>query len=81
MTAISFEKDNICVSTEKDGIPVVSLLYFNANVLVHNALIIRVYQYPHPGSVCGRMGGAGGGGRIWIFVANSGVVIDKLFLL
>lgn len=77
MTAISFEKDNICVSTEKDGIPVVSLLYFNANVLVHNALIIRVYQYPHPGSVCGRMGG----GRIWIFVANSGVVIDKLFLL
>ena len=81
MTAISFEKDNICVSTEKDGIPVVSLLYFNANVLVHNALIIRVYQYPHPGSVWGRMGGAGGGGRIWIFVANRGGVIDKLFLL
>lgn len=84
MTAISFEKDNICVSTEKDGIPVVSLLYFNANVLVHNALIITVYQYPHPGSVCGRMGGGergGGGSRIWIFVANSGVVIDKLFLL
>ena len=26
-------------------------------------------------------GGGGGGGRIWIFVANSGVVIDKLFLL
>ena len=81
MTAISFEKDNICVSTEKDGIPVVSLLYFNANVLVHNALIIRMHQYPHPGSVCGRMGGGGRGGRIWIFVANSGVVIDKLFLL
>lgn len=81
MTAISFEKDNICVSTEKDGIPVVSLLYFNANVLVHNALIIRVYQYPHPGSVCGRRGGGGEGGRIWIFAAKSGVVIDKLFLL
>lgn len=81
MTAISFEKDNICVSTEKDGIPVISLLYFNANVLVHNALIITVYQYPHPGSVCGRRGGGGGGGRIWIFAANSGVVIDKLFLL
>ena len=82
MTAISFEKDNICVSTEKDGIPVVSLLYFNANVLVHNALIITAYQYPHPGSVCGRRrGGGGGGGRIWIFAANSGVVIDKLFLL
>ena len=80
MTAISFEKDNICVSTEKDGIPVVSLLYFNANVLVHNAVIITVYQYPHPGSVCGRRGG-GEGGRIWIFAAKSGVVIDKLFLL
>lgn len=80
MTAISSEKDNICVSTEKDGIPVVSLLYFNANVLVHNALIITVYQYPHPGSVCGRRGG-GRGGHIWIFAANSGVVIDKLFLL
>ena len=25
--------------------------------------------------------GRGGGGRVWIFVANSGVVIDKLFLL
>lgn len=61
MTAISFEKDNICVSTEKDGIPVVSLLYFNANVLVHNALIITVYQYPHPGSVCGRRGEGEGG--------------------
>lgn len=27
------------------------------------------------------LGGGGEGGRIWIFVANSGVVIDKLFLL
>jgi len=54
----------------------------NANVLVHNAAIITMYQYPHPGSVCGRMGvGEGEGGRVWIFVANSGVVIDKLFLL
>ena len=26
-------------------------------------------------------GGGRGGGRIWIFVANSGVVIDNLFLL
>ena len=26
-------------------------------------------------------GGGGGGGRVWIFVDNSGVVIDKLFLL
>ena len=25
--------------------------------------------------------GEGEGGRIWIFFANSGVVIDKLFLL
>ena len=25
--------------------------------------------------------GEGEGGRIWIFVANSGVVIEKLFLL
>ena len=43
-----------------------------------------MYQYPHPGSVCGRMGvgkGEGEGGRVWIFVANSGVVNDKLFLL
>ena len=26
-------------------------------------------------------GGGGEGARIWIFVANSGVVIDNLFLL
>ena len=56
----------------------------NANVLVHNAAIITMYQYPHPGSVCGRMEvgeGEGEGGRVWIFVASSGIVIDKLFLL
>ena len=85
MTAISFEKDSICVSTEKDGIPVVSLLYFNANVLVHNALIITVYQYVSTSWIGvwpnGGWGAGGGGSRIWIFVANSGAVIDKLFLL
>lgn len=82
MTVISLEKDNICVSTEKDGIPVVSLLYFNANVLVHNALIITVYQYVSTSWIgVWPKGGRGMGGRIWIFAANSGVVIDKLFLL